>query len=197
MQDWAATQVAGKSRGSPYDAGRAVCPCNDLAHKHPEVAAEWYWEANREKTLGTVIAGSKIEAAWRCGLCGHRWSTPVRYKARGHGCPRCGREAGRGKTRQPSISLGAPHLLAEWDCEAKKKCSWRPDQVTLGSQKKVHWIVQDECKLNLVHRWQATPNERRATGSPFPYGLAVCACNSLAVQCPTAAMLWDRQANGP
>ena len=29
-----------------------------------------------------------------------------------------------------------------------------------------------------------------------PPGHAVCACSSLAVQCPKAAIMWDRQANG-
>ena len=58
--------------------------------------------------------------------------------------------------------------------------------------------MQDECKLGLVHRWQASPQQRVGlkSGSPFPSGKAVCACNSLAVQCPEAADLWDPQANG-
>ena len=116
----------------------------------------------------------------------------------GNGCPRCGREAGRSKTLQPSISSGAPHLLAEWDWEANGTHGWHPDRVTLMSHKKVHWVVHDECKLGLVHRWQAAPNHRMTSnsGSPFPSGRAVCACNSLAVQCPEAADLWDPQANG-
>ena len=101
-------------------------------------------------------------------------------------------------TRQPTISVGAAHLLAEWDWEANERRGWRPDQVTLGSSKKVHWMMQDECKLGLVHRWQASPNDRTRsnTGSPFPSGKAVCACNSLAVQCPEAANLWDFVSNG-
>ena len=62
----------------------------------------------------------------------------------------------------------------------------------------MHWVVQDECKLGLVHRWQATPLSRgySNSGSPFPSGKAVCACNSLAVQCPEAADLWDFSLNG-
>ena len=34
----------------PYSSGRAACPCNDLAPNHPEVAAEWDWEANGDRT---------------------------------------------------------------------------------------------------------------------------------------------------
>ena len=183
----------------PYDTGKAVCPCNDLAHNHPKVAAEWDWEANGERTPETVAAYSHIKAAWRCGICGHKWGTRVAHRTSlGSGWPQCGREAGRIQTRQPSISSGPPHLMAEWDWEANEKCGWQPDLVTLGSAKKVHWAVQDECKLGLVHRWQVSPNHRmtKDTGSPFPSGKAVCACNSLAVQCPEAAMLWDHQADG-
>ena len=201
VQDRAAAQVASdRSNGTscPYNTGKAVCPCIDLAHNHPKVAAEWDWEANGYRTADTVTACSHIKAAWRCGICGHSWSAVVLARTRGTGCPQCGREASRIQTRQPSISSGAPHLLAEWDWEANQTHGWHPDQVTLGSTKKMHWVVQDECKLGLVHRWQATPNSRTALnhGSPFPSGKAVCACKSLAVQCPEAADLWDTRTNG-
>ena len=121
-----------------------------------------------------------------------------RTRKLGAGCPQCAREASRHKTKQPSISNGAQHLLAEWDWEANARRGWHPDQVTLGSGKKVHWVLQDECKLGLVHRWQAPVNHRigRNAGSPFPSGLAVCACNSLAVQCSEAAALWHFVSNG-
>ena len=195
-------QVSSRSRGRscPYNLGRAPCPCNDLAHNHPEVAAEWDWEANGERTPETVTAGSLIKAAWRCGLCGHSWSAFVcsRTRRQGTGCPQCAREARRIRTRQPSISTGARHLLAEWDWEANETDGWHPDTVTQGSMKKVHWVLREECKLGLVHRWQASPNQRigERSGSPFPSGVAVCACNSLAVQCPEAADLWDLISNG-
>ena len=183
----------------PYDSGRAVCPCNDLARNCPEVAAEWDWEANGDRSPETVTASSVSKAAWRCGLCGHRWSSFVNNRTHNrNGCPWCAREASRIQTRQPSIRDGAPDLLAEWDWEANARRGWHPDKVTLGSDKKVHWVVQDECKLGLVHTWQASPHCRTGNdvGSPYPSGKAVCACNSLAVQCPGAADLWDSHMNG-
>ena len=146
-----------------------------------------------------TASSSNTKAAWRCGRCGHTWSATVSHRTLcGNGCPQCGREASRIQTRQPSISDGAPHLLAEWDWEANERHGWHPDRVTLGSCKKVHWVQREECKLGLVHRWQAAPHQRidMKTGSPFPSGKGVCACNSLAVQCPEAADLWDHQANG-
>ena len=185
-------------RSCPQETCRAVCPCNDLAHNHPEVAAEWDYAANGKRTPETVAASSSIKAAWRCGVCGHRWSAVVYNRTSGKGCPQCACGARRIRTRQPSIRTGAPHLLAEWDWAANGRCGWHPDQVTLASNKKVHWVVQAECKLGLVHRWQATPASRTKhnTDSPYPSGKAVCACNSLAVQCPEAADLWDPSSNG-
>ena len=196
---WQAT-VGKRSSGTscPYETGRAVCPCNDLAHNHPEVAAEWDWEANGERTPENVTASSHFKAAWRCGLCRHSWSATANARTWGFGCPQCACEARRLQARQRSITSGARHLLAEWDWEANETDGWHPDTVTLGSMKKVHWVQREECKLGLVHRWQATPNQRIGvvTGSPFPFGRAVCACNSLAVQCPAAADLWDFSLNG-
>ena len=187
-----------KGTGCPYKTGKAACPCNDLAHNHPEVAAEWDWEANGKRTPETVRAGSNSKAAWGCRLCGYSWTATVKSRTlNGTGCPQCAHEARSIRTRQPSISDGAPHLLAVWDWEANMCLGWRPDRVTLGSSKKVHWIVQDECKLGLAHRWQASASNRiqLKRGSPFPSGQAVCACNSLAVQCPEAACLWDPMSN--
>ena len=58
--------------------------------------------------------------------------------------------------------------------------------------------MQDECKLGLVHKWQATSLDRtgRKSGSPFPSGMAVCACIFMAVQCPDASSLWDLPLDG-
>ena len=53
-----ASTIALMAGAPPCDAGRAVCPCNDLAHNHPEVAEEWDWEANGKRAPKTVAAGS-------------------------------------------------------------------------------------------------------------------------------------------
>ena len=129
-------------------------------------------------------------------LCGHSWTARVQTRTHGQGCPQCAQEARRYRAEQPSISVGAPHLLAESYWEANETHGCGPDHITLGSNKKVHLFVQDECKLGLVHRLQAPPIRQLTGGSPFPSGMAVCACNSLAVQCPKTADLWDHRENG-
>ena len=154
---WQAT-VSERTNGNscPYDSGQAVCPCNNLAGSDPVVAAEWDGEANGDWSPETAAASSLFKAAWRCGLCGHRWSATVLSRAgEGTGCPQCWRGADRNETQQPSISDGAPYLLAEWDWEANAKCGWHPDKVTVDSHEKVYWVMP-----GLVNRWQASPAER-------------------------------------
>ena len=176
-----------------------ACPCNNLAHNYPRVAAEWDWEANAPRTPATVTAASHDQVAWRCRQCKHGWRAKINDRTvRKSGCPVCGRQAGRLKTRQPSIAAGAAHLLEDWDYAANDAEGWRPEAISLMSAKKVHWIRREECRLGMLHKWQAPPYRRIAMnqGSPFLHGKAVCACNSLAVQCPEAAQLWDSAANG-
>ena len=135
---WQAT-VNDRTRGNrcPNHVGKATCPCNDLAHNHPGVAAEWDWEANGERTPETVTASSNSKAAWRCGICGHRWSAIVRNRTQGNGCPQCAFEARRIRSCQPSIRTGAPHLLAEWD--------WDANATQGGTQTRSLWAQTRRC----------------------------------------------------
>ena len=198
---WQAT-VQSRTNGSncPFDSGTAVCPCNDLAHNYPEVAAEWDWEANSPSRPDSLTAFSSRKVVWRCRRCGHKWLAAVFSRTREESsCPQCAAEAKSVKTRQPTISERAPYVLAEWDFEANAREGWHPERVRLMSHKKVHWHRPAECKLGLVHRWRAPPSHRILLGHGSPFlqasGKAVCACNSLAVQCPEAAALWDFHAN--
>ena len=100
------------------------------------------------------------------------------------------------RNRHPTISSGAPDLPAEWDWEAKKECGWYPDQITLGSVRKVHCARRMQAGPGAQMAGNATELHWNEMWLPFPSGKAVCACNSLAVQCPEAADLWDSNMNG-
>ena len=190
----------GHRMSSPCISGKIVCLCNDLAHNYPEVAKEWDREANGSRTPETVAGSSNSPAAWKCSRCGNRWSSTISNRTQHRrGCPECAHQARRlPRLRHPSISVGAAHLLAEWDWESNVWEGWSPDEITLMSTKKVHWRRRTECPHGREHKWQAAPNSRcgQTAGSPFPSGKAVCACNSLAKQCPDAAQYWDHAANG-
>ena len=70
-----------------------------------------------------------------------------------------------------------------------------------GTQTELLWAYTRRCtgfcktsaKLSLVHSWQTSPNTplriHHETGSPFPSGMAVCACKPLTMQSPEAANL--------
>ena len=161
------------------------------------MAAELDLDPEDPRTAESFRASSHQKVPWRCGVCSHRWRAAVTARTRlkqPSGCPECGELARRRqRKRHPSIAEGRPDLLAEWDFPLNTKEGWHPDTVTLMSNKLIHWIKTDECGLGLPHRWQAPPYSRIAymSGSPYPFGLAVCDCNSLALNCKDVAALWD------
>jgi hypothetical protein len=56
---------------------------NDLATVSPEIAAEAFgWDP------ATVVGGTYKKRRWICKL-GHQWTTPVRERTVGYGCPSC------------------------------------------------------------------------------------------------------------
>ena len=159
-----------RDQGCPYCLGRRVCPCNSLAHNFPEVAAEWDREANGLQSPELVAANSHEGAVWRCNTCDDRWRTTVSTRTGlGRGCPQCADKSCCIKERRPSIAVGAAYLT-EWDHEANNKHDWHPDNVTLGSQKQVHWVCKRECNLGVYHKfkWQQTPHvAKRGHHSPL------------------------------
>ena len=184
--------------GCPYGkGGQLACPCNDLAHTNPAVAAELDLDPGDPRTGESIRASSLQKVPWRCGVCSHRWHTTVNHRTRlkqPSGCPECWERARcKPHLMHPSIAEGSPDLLADWDYPLNSQEGWHPDTVTLMSRKPIHWVRTDECRLGLPHRWQAPPYSRiyAMRGSPYPSGLAVCDCNSLALNCQDAAAFWN------
>jgi len=112
-------------RGCPYCSGnRVLAGFNDLATKHPELAAEadgWHPE--------DVTSGSNRKCSWRCAA-GHTYVCSVKARTgKGQGCPRCGRRrvdvSGRVTQTLSRVIAGVndfatarPELVAEaagWD----------------------------------------------------------------------------------
>ena len=196
----AAVRYRTRGRGCPYGkgnwntGGKLACPCNDLAHNYPAVAAELDLDPDDPRTAESILAGSAQKAHWRCGVCNHRWCATIQDRTRRSGCPECFQRARSGpRTKHPSIAKGRPGLLVDWDYALNSQAGWHPDKVTLMSSLRIHWIRTNECRLGKPHRWQATPGRRIVfgQGSPFPSGNAVCECNSLARNCKDAAAFWD------
>lgn len=88
------TTVAHRTRmnsGYPTCAGRKVLPgFNDLASRHPDVAAQWHPALNGTLTPQMVTPGSHRRVWWVCGE-GHIWQAVVhsRTSRQKCGCPIC------------------------------------------------------------------------------------------------------------
>lgn len=193
---WEST-VANRTHGQgcPFCAGRQVCLCNSLASRRPDLAAEWSSEHNRGVGPDDVSVHSNKEGTWQCGE-GHVWRTPILNRTRSSratGCPQCWSQRRKQASRQqhPSISEGAPHLLADWDFQQNFRRGWTPENTSLRSNRWVHWLRHHECPAGQEHRWRATVYHRtfHKSDSPFLSGRRACACNSLEALRPDIACL--------
>lgn len=100
---WCAT-IANRARrkrpaGCPFCSGRRVSATNNLATKHPAIAAEWHPTRNGNLTARDVTAGTKRLVWWRCSVDrSHVWRSSILNRTRPRGCRFCARRP-RGKSR--------------------------------------------------------------------------------------------------
>ena len=108
-----------------------MCPGNSLVYNHPKVALEWDTEANAPRMPETVTSSNSKVSLDRWPM----WAQMERSNHEGAGCPdvliNVLINPRRQRMRQPSISNGAPHLLAEWDYDANEQQDWHPDRTSL------------------------------------------------------------------
>lgn len=184
------TQIAIRKQG----VGCAVCSnqkflagFNDIETQYPELAQEWDYTANEGLKPSQVLAGGNKKRDWVCSQ-GHRYKQSALGRRRGVGCPVCvGKEVVEGSN---DLASQAPKIASEWDLE--KNHPLLPNQVTLGSGRKVFWICPNG------HSYTATIGSRQKTGCPICAGqLVVAGENDLATLRPEVAAQWDFEANAP
>lgn len=93
--EWQAL-ISSRNRGSgcPYCAGKKVIKgFNDLKTTNPELAKEWNYKRNIDKTPDNFTACSGQKVWWICEK-GHEWQATINNRNNGSGCPYC---AGRKK----------------------------------------------------------------------------------------------------
>ena len=149
-----------RQNGCPFCSGhRILTGFNDLATTNPELAEEWDYEKNGEKTPYNLSRGHSTKVWWKC-KAGHGWLASVNQRVTNNtGCPYCsGRRAVPGET---DIVTTHPALMKEWDYS--KNLSIDPSEVKAGSNKKVYWI----CKFG--HSYQAIIANRALYGRGCPY----------------------------
>lgn len=155
--------VALLNSGCPYCAGkRAVSGETDLATVRPDVLDQWDYEKN-DINPSEILPSSHDKVWWQCDK-GHSWQAAVfsRTRENAAGCPYCtGRKVLPGfndlATLKPKLALQWYQLL---------NGALKPEDVTLGSNKKVWWQCSDG------HVWQAYIYART---KPNGTGCPVCA----------------------
>lgn len=162
---WRASIVSRTKAGSgcPYCTGHRVLPgFNDLASQEPGLADEWDEQKNGALTPQMVSVGSNRKVWWTCAH-GHSYQSVVASRVmRRSGCPYCaGRRVLPGFN---DLATLAPGIAAEWHPTLNGALT--PEQVTVGSRKKVWW----ECAYG--HVWKSVIYSR--TGAKR-CGCPVCA----------------------
>ena len=91
------SMVRGKK--CPYCSNRLVWEgFNDLASTFPDVALDWDYSKNGDKTPNSVVYTSSEKVWWICHVCGHPWERVVGDRTvRHHGCKKCADERRRKK----------------------------------------------------------------------------------------------------
>ena len=175
---------------------RKLCHHNSLLTVAPSVAS--YWDtAKNGVTADQVLAGSDTRRHWLCPTCNYSWQTHVCTKVgRNSGCPKCSKKSML-RTRQPTLTASNHRVMVEFDHSRNQEAGLDPDKITLGSNKKVHWICSN-CPRGQPHMYMASPNSRigGGTGCPHCSSVKACVCNSLQSLSPAIAAEWDTAQNG-
>ena len=196
--DWLASVDSRQGMDSqcPFCANRKLCHHNSLLTVAPSVAS--YWDtAKNGVTADQVLAGSHIYGDWLCPTCNHSWQARVQQKVDDNsGCPKCSSRS-KGHTRQPTLTASNHPVMGEFDHSKNQGAGLDPDKITLGSNKKLHWICRN-CPRGQPHMYMASPSSRtrRNSGCPYCSSKLACVCNSLQSLFPALAAEWDTARNG-
>ena len=144
-----------------------------------------------------VLAESHQQAHWCCSHCKHIWTAMPNTKVQTNsGCPKCSQHRGP-NTRHPTFAECQHPLLTEWNHDHNAAQGLFPNNVTLRSNKQVHWSCK-KCPLGEQHLWTAAPHSRLAKkpqGCPFCARKSACKCNSLQTHFPAIASEWHHDKN--
>lgn len=123
--------------GCPICSGKRILPgFNDLATKNPSLAAEWHPDKNAHLDLATISPYSH-EKVWWLGVCGHEWSSELRSRFAGKGCPLC-----KHKYVKPTINdLVTTHPAIAAEFHPAKNGTLRVESLTTKSNRKVWWLI--------------------------------------------------------
>lgn len=157
-----------------------------LVSESPEYMADWDWETN--SSLGIepdqITTKSRTRVHWVCHVCGGKWDISLRWR---RGCPYCNHF--KALPGFNDLETLYPDLAKQWVYE--KNGTLTPQDVTVGSQKKVFW------RCDQGHVWDAFVRCRvQGQGCPYCNNRRVLTgYNDLATTDPEIAEEWDYQKN--
>jgi hypothetical protein len=173
-------------RGCPYCSGHMVTIDNCLQTKNPKLAKEWHPTKNAPLTPNDVTAKSNKKVWWVCRQ-GHEWNALISSRSNGKGCPYC---SGRKTDIAKCIQTISPELAKQW--HPTKNAPLTPNDVTVGSGKKVWWI----CRKG--HEWNAVISSRsNGVGCPYCSSRKTHIDNCLQTKNPELAKEWHPTKNLP
>ncbi len=187
--EWeAAVSLRVRGAGCPYCKGkRVIAGENDLLHAAPDIAREWDFEKNGNKTPVNTASASHYKAWWRCSL-GHSWQAAVANRYYGNGCPYCsGKKVLKGFN---DLATTHPNIAAEW--HGDKNGGLSPDSISPNSRRYI-WF---RCAKG--HEWNArlTSRTNGNTGCPYCAGTkAEMGVNDLKTLHPELMDEWDWEKN--
>lgn len=161
---------------------------NSLSEMYPELVKEWNYEKNKGITPSVLNYGTRKKVWWKCSK-GHEWQTSVNSRTnRKSNCPYCsGRYVICGVNDLETLK---PDLAKDWNYS--KNNGLLPNQVAIGSSKKVWW------KCSKGHEWQARINSRsNGTNCPYCTNQKILeGYNDLMTINPILAREWNYEKNG-
>ena len=159
---------------------------------------EWHPVLNKNLKPEEISVKSNKKIWWFCryndpetGEHDFVWRATVNSR-RKNGCPYLtGRSVWKGYN---DLATRRPDIAAQWDL--KKNGDLKPEDVTVGSKRKVWWILHysDPETGEYDFSWQTTVNNRVACdqGCPYLVGKAVLqGFNDLKSRYPELAMEWE------
>ena len=156
-----------------------------LQDNNPRLAEQWHPTKNADLTPKDITQSSTKKVWWVCEK-GHEWETTVAHRANGTGCPYCSDKRAYVDNCLQTLN---PELAEQW--HPTKNGNLTPNDVTLGSNKKVWWV----CEKG--HEWEALICSRtNKNGCPYCAGQRACADNCLQVLNPELAEQWHPTKNG-
>ena len=177
---------------------------NNLAVMRPDLAKEWHPTLNGDLTPYDVTCGSGKKVWWLLPYDDPKtgkhfdfvWDAVIHTRVKGVGCPVLA-----GLMVWPGfndLATTHPELAAEW--HPTKNGDLTPQDVTAGSDKKVHWIQPYDDPKTGKHfdfEWEATIAHRvQGNGCPVFNGKMVWpGFNDLATTHPELAAEWHPTKN--